>query len=105
MNQSVTIAPAASRNAYGEQTAGTAVSYRCRLVNKRTMVRNTQGQEVISNITLYLMSNALIQPDAVVTLSTGDVGSTESYAIQPKILSVNRYSDDGGGFHHTTVYL
>ena len=39
-----------------------------------------------------------------VTLSTGDVNSTESGARQPPILAVATYPDDGGGTS-TVLYL
>lgn len=106
MRQSVAIeAPSTGMNAYGERTPGTSTTYRCRLVAKRQLVRNSKGEEVMSRAVLYLMSADAIDPQSKVTLSTGDVGSTQSFDVHPPIASVSRYSDNGGGFHHTTVYL
>ena len=104
MRQTISIAPLSSRDAYGKPTYGSATSYRCRLVGKRTRVLNAQGQEVISNWTAYVMADVAIQPDVQVTLSTADVASTEAYAITPQLLSVGRYPANDGGFHHVTVH-
>lgn len=105
MNQTVSIAAPSSADVYGERSYGSAVSYRCRLVGKRTLVRDTSGREVVSKQTLYLMTPNVIDPESLITLSTGDVGSTEGHAINPPILSVGRYPDDAGGFHHSVLYL
>lgn len=106
MRQSVTIeAVSTGMNAYGERTPGTSTTYRCRLVAKRQLVRNSQGKEVMSRAVLYLMSDAAIDPQSKVTLSTGDVGSMQGFDVNPPIASVARYSDDGGGFHNTVLYL
>jgi hypothetical protein len=105
MRQSVSFAPPATRNVYGELAPGAATTYRCRHVQKQRLVLNDEGQQVLSKSTLYVMGNPTIPTESQVTLSTGDVGSTENYAIHPPILSVCRYPDDGGGFHHTVVYL
>lgn len=105
MRQTATVAARTGQDSFGVPTYGMATSYRCRLVGKRRLVINVQGQQVVSGQTLYLMSGDNIQPDARVTLSTGDVGSTESWALQPKILSTGRYPDETGAFHHTSLFL
>jgi hypothetical protein len=46
-----------------------------------------------------------ILPDARVTLSTGDVGSTESWALTPKILATGRYPDETGKFLYSALFL
>ena len=46
----------------------------------------------------------MVRPEDRVTLSTGDVGSTESYAINPLILSVGLFPF-GSNAGITVVYL
>lgn len=91
MTQRVTIAPFSSYDSYGKAAYGTAVTYRAAVVQESKLVVNRAGQEVPSHSAIYLMSNAAIRPEDQVTLSTGDVGSTESYALTPRIVAVFRY--------------
>lgn len=104
MRQTLTVAAPSTMNGYAELTYGTPVSYRCRLVGKRQLVLNGQGQEVTSMWTAYLFSNDVIHPESRVTLSTGDVNSTEVPLTQPPIKSVKTVPDEFGR-HHTVLYL
>lgn len=104
MRQTLTVAAPSTRSVYGELTYGTPVSYKCRLVGKRRLVLNGQGQEVTSFWTAYLFSNDVISPESLVTLSTGDVNSTEAPVMQPPIKSVKTVPDEFGR-HHTVLYL
>ena len=36
--------------------------------------------------------------------STGDVASTEEYAIHPPLLAVGRFPANDGGFHHVVLH-
>mgnify|MGYP001614272230 CR=1 FL=1 len=98
MRQRLTVAPFSSYNTYGEPSYGSAVTYQCALIGDMKLIRNAQGQEVPSKQTAYLMSNAAITPEDYVTLSTDDVGSTESFALHPVILAVGRYPFVAGNF-------
>ncbi len=91
MQQSVSVEPWISYDDTGEATYDTAVVYQCAVVGEMKVVRNAGGQEVPSSQQIYLMSNASLRPEDRLTLSTGDVGSTESFAINPKILAVGRF--------------
>lgn len=104
MPNTVQLAARSGSDEFGAPTFGSDVSYRARLVYIRRMVRNAQGQEVVSNMTVHLATNALVSPQDRVTLSTGDVGSTESWSLTPPILSVGRLPDKAG-WHHTVLYL
>lgn len=104
MRQTLTVAPRTGRDVYDKPTFGTPVSFRCRLVGRRLLVRTAENKEVVSNWTAYLMTNEVIAPDSQVTLSTGDVGSTEEFAIHPPILATGRFPDDSGGYHHSTIH-
>ena len=96
MSSTVTVAPKTGVDTYGKPTYGTAVTYQCHVSRKRKMVRSASGQDVVSEQAISLNSNVNILPDAQVTMSTGDVGSTESWALHPLILSVRRRFDQLG---------
>ena len=104
MRQSVSVSPFQSYDAYGDASYGSAVAYECAVVGKSEKVLGENGQEVLSRQTVYLKSDAPLRPEDKVTLSTGDVGSTESYAINPTILSIGRFPF-GGSQGCTVVYL
>ena len=101
MSSTVGVAPKTGIDTYGLPTYGTAVFYKAHLGRARKMVRNGSGQEVVSEMAISLNTNALILPDAQVTLSTGDVASTESWSLHPTILSVRQRFAQGGP--HSTV--
>lgn len=102
--QTVSIEAVTGRDRYANKTYGTAVTYYARVVGKRKQVLDAQGQQVVSSQTCYLYTADNILPDARVTLSTADVGSTESWAINPPILATGRFPDEQGQ-HHSVLYL
>lgn len=104
MRQRVTIAPKTGSDSFGEETYGAAVTYQCAVVGEMRMVMDQHGQQAPSRQTCYLMSNAAVRPEDLITLSTGDVGSTESYAINPLILAVGRFPFLAGQYA-TVIYL
>jgi hypothetical protein len=104
MRQSVSIAPFQSYDSYGEASYGSAVEYEAAVVGRSEKVVGADGQEVVSRQTIFLKSAAPLRPEDQITLSTGDVGSTESYAINPTILSIGRFPF-GGSQGCTVVYL
>lgn len=91
MKQRATFYPAGAYDRDGDATFGAGVTYRGALVVKMELVRTASGQEAPSRQAFYVMGNPAIRPEDKIVLSTGDVGSTESYAISPKILSVERF--------------
>ena len=104
MPSTISIAPRASIGSSGQPVPGTAVQYRGRFIGKREVVRSAGGQDVESKQQFHVMSRTVIPPTSIVTLSTGDVGSTEATATSPKILaSVPKY--DGSGVHHSVLYF
>lgn len=98
MTQTVSIAPKTGYDAYGKPTYGSDVTYKAAVVGEMKLVRDTRGQQVPSKQQVYLMSNAAVRPEDRITLSTGDVGSTESFAIIPPIVAVGRYPFVAGQF-------
>lgn len=104
MRQTMTVEARTGQDGFGNATYGAATAYQCRLVGKRQLVLNGEGREVVSKQTAYLASADEIGPQARVTLSTADVGSTQNYAIHPPILASARYPDEAGQ-HHSVLYF
>lgn len=91
MRQRVLIARKSAYDTDGVASYSADVSYQCAVIGEMRKVRNAQGDEVPSRQSVYLMSAAAVTPEDRITLSTQDVASTESYALQPEILAVSRY--------------
>lgn len=91
----ITVEPFASIDLWGAKTYGAAVVYRARVQGKNTMITNTQGEEVVSRVQVYLAET--VGPKDRVTLPA------TFQPTQPEILSVQRVSDESGN-HHTVVY-
>jgi hypothetical protein len=104
MRQSVSIAPFASYDGYGNASYGSSVEYEAAVVGKMERIVGFDGQEVPCRQTVYLKSGVTLRPEDKITLSTGDVGSTESYAINPTIISVGRFPFNGSQ-GCTVIYL
>lgn len=102
--QSVKVARRSSIDGYGEIGYSTDTTYRARVTGKRRLVRNDRGEEVMSTHTIHFAGNPAIGAQDRITLSTGDVNSTETGALQPPILAVGRFADDLGRMA-TVVYL
>lgn len=98
MTQHVTIARKSSYGDYGESAFSAGVVYQGALIGEMKAVRRANGDEAISSQSFYMMSNAAFTPEDQVTLSTSDVGSTESWALQPQIIAVERYPFTRGQF-------
>ena len=67
LNQSITLKSKISKNKFNEATYNTS-TIKARLEFKRKMVRNSQGQEVISEA--FLMTTAIVNPDDVINVSS-----------------------------------
>ena len=92
MPHQVGIEPAVDRDAWGNITFGTQVPYQARIENKRRMVINSRGEEVLSDTTLYLDTVDRITEDDRVTLPSGYLPS------HPEIKSVYRMDDEYGPY-------
>lgn len=104
MSSQVGIADRTGVDGYSAPTYGSVNSYRAHLSQRRKVVRNMAGQEIVSQQALYLDGNPNILPTAQVTLSTDDAGSTENWALHPPIIAIERRNDQYGP-HHTVVFL
>lgn len=92
----ITVTPVASRNAYGEEVAGTPVTYKGRVMHRQQMARNDRGEEKITRIQVVLNTSAPIAPESKVTLPNGSVET---------IFSIEVFRDDLNRVHHTVVRL
>lgn len=104
MSSTVTVAARTGNDGYGAPTYGTAVTYQAHLGKGKHFVRTAGGQEVESEQTVHLNTTTAILPTAKLTLSTGDVGSTEAADINPTIIAVDRLFN-GTGAHHIVLHL
>lgn len=104
MRQTIQHEPRTSDDSYGQPTYGERTERRCRVSAKPRLVRDSQGREVVSSQALYLMDDAPVGPQDLITLSTSDTLSTESAMTRPPILSVARSPDERGRIY-VTVYL
>lgn len=95
MTETVGIKPWASQDEYTEPTYGASVNYKARVSGKRTMVRNAEGQEVVSSKSVYLGQYLDVTTKAQITLPD---------TTTPPILSVKQSPDDAGGYA-TVLYL
>lgn len=103
-SSTVQVAPRTSKNASAAPTYGTDVTYRAHLKGQHRMLRTADGQDVLSTMAVYLMTRDVIQPTCRLTLSTGDVGSTDDAMRRPLVVAVEpRYHQ--GGRHHVVVHL
>ena len=98
MKQRATVARKSSYGSYGEVSYAAGVVYQGALVGEMKAVRRANGDEAISSQSFYMMAAAGFTPEDRITLSTEDVASTESWALQPEILAVERYPFTRGQF-------
>jgi len=108
MPVTVKIAPRTGVDAYGKPSYGTPVPYQAKIFYIRQMVtdvmRSTTQQIVHPNKVMHLDSADAILPTAQVTLTTGDAGSTENWAVHPLIKGVERLYDEKGP-HSSLIYI
>jgi len=96
LRQKLVVEHFASSNEYDEYTYSEAVEYRARIQQKVKMVRNTQGQEVVSNAQIYLEGKVPITVKDRITLLDG---------MQPLIQSVSTTPDKYGRDVLKVVYV
>jgi hypothetical protein len=95
LKQTVTLAPYASQDAYGQVTWGAGVSTPCRIVQKNTKVLNPAGEEVLSTTRIYLDGSVSVTVRDKVTLPD---------ATTPPILSIEDYPGASGTSFLKVVY-
>jgi hypothetical protein len=84
---------------YGEHQYGAAVQLQCAIEEKIRKVLTVQGEERISNTTLYIAGGP-IDPRDKITMPVTFKGPS-----QPSILVVSNIHDTDGSFSHAEVFL
>ena len=92
LNQSITLKSKSSVNAYNESTY-TNSTIKARFEYKRRMVRNNEGEEVLS--TAQVFTETQVKPDDVLTFDGRDW----------QVVTVENCVDLDGSVHHYEVYL
>ena len=95
--QTVQVALRTGVDGYGEPTYGADVAHTARVAGRHRLVRDARGEQVLSTRTVYFAGAPALDVHDRVTLSTGDVGSTEEMVRRPALLDVQRLPDDLGG--------
>ena len=93
MPTTATYSNVASRDVYGNRTAGTAVSFKCHLSLTRKETQDADGTVISVAGTLQMDGVYDIQKGAILTLPDGST---------PKITAVHTYYDEEGP-NHTSV--
>jgi len=92
---SVTIAPYASVNDYGEPTYGTGVAYAALVIQKTKMVRDQQGNQKLSTVQVYLDGSVTVTVKDKITLPDSTI---------PLILAVETFPGLQGVAETRVVY-
>ncbi len=91
----VTHKPFLSQDGFSEPTYGSGVNFKARVVREHKLVRNKEGQEVVSTAQCWLQGNPVISPADQITLED---------ATTPAIVMIEQLQDEIGP-SHTKVYF
>lgn len=103
MSSRVVVSPRSGKDNYGKPAYGLGVPYQAHVAKGARLTLAAQQQNIVDAVQIYINGTVPILPTAQVTLSTADVGSTESFDRQPKLLAVERRFDENGP-HHVVLY-
>jgi hypothetical protein len=98
MPGSIGVENCSGRDAWGNRTYGAKVLYRGRVENKRRLVINRAGEEVVSNTTLYLDTVSGFSIESRITLPSGH------YPAHPEIIEL-KLDEDEYGPYSTRLYV
>ena len=103
-NQTVTIAPWVSKDQYGDNTYGTAVTYKCREEATLRKILNRYGEEVINTSIVFLPPTYI---DASGNRQTTTVGYYDKITLTngstPVILRIDKVPDLDGSTSYIEV--
>jgi hypothetical protein len=97
LNDTITIEPFLSRDAYGTATYGPAVTYECRVSGSQKQLVDASGVQRVSKATINLAGTPAIGPTDRLTMPAGFSPQ------QPPLLMVNPLTDEAGLPHHTEI--
>lgn len=99
----VIVEPYAGQDAYGVKVFSAGSTYKARVVGQRKIVKDATGKEVVSNVTVYVATDVVIDVRSRVTLPSGTFTGQSS---QPPILSTGYFTaETSDGLSHSTLYL
>jgi hypothetical protein len=87
MPDTVTVEPAMGRDAYSRMIYGPATSYRCRVEQSTSLVRDQDGRERVSNIQVFFYTAVPIRHDSRIVFADGSTGEP---------MSIEATSDEDG---------
>jgi len=87
MTDTITWQQLSSYNSHGQPTFGTAVTIKCRIVDKERLTRKLDGQEMVSKTTIYCDGYHGIDANDKIILPSGEI---------PIIIRINTYPDEAG---------
>lgn len=93
--QTLTVEPYQGRDVHSDPVFGPPVTYSCRVVYRRSMIRDNKGEEATSNVRIILPPEAQIGLKDRITLPDG------SHA---PIVAIEPGYDERGHPYHITVY-
>lgn len=96
MTDTVTWSPMTSRDDYGQPSYGSATVLDARVVRKNKLVRDSQGQQVMSTAHAWVNGSPAIKPEDKVVLSDSS---------NNPIVSIERYQDEKGPSHTVVFFL
>lgn len=99
MPDTVTFNPTASIDKYGKKTFGNAqtnITARCRIIDDVVLIKNAEGQDIVSVGRCILAGN-------YDTLTLGH-RLTLPNGVQPVIVKIDSKNDTSATTHHTVVY-
>jgi hypothetical protein len=98
MTDTVLIEAYNGRDSYGTPSYQAQLPYKCRVDGGTKVIIDEKGQERVSHASVYILGNPLIGANDRIQLPAGFVPQ------QPKILAVNRFTDEHGP-HHLEIML
>lgn len=100
LQQTVKIASSTSKNNYGERTYGSAASHKVRITGRQRIMRNSDGQEVLSNHQLVMSSSYVPKITDVVWLPDQTTSQSPWF-----VAAVSERVDEKGSTDYYKVYL
>ena len=95
MQETITVFPAATLDAYGKQSWGAGVDYPCRIMGEQRILRDKEGREVVE-------SGRAVVYGVVPNVSVNDKVTLPS-GLSPLVTSVDAPWDEDGAPHHTVI--
>jgi len=72
MKETIVVEPYSSKDAYGKITYGSEVSYKARVEDKETIIRDTKNNEVVSTGRIFIAGEKTLTTEDRITLPNGE---------------------------------